>query len=154
MVRIYDATPLDVPAIVECMRAMHAESVTHSKYPFDEEEVSFILTSVLERREPSRQFLKVAKDDETKQLVGVLGAEVVDDMWTRSTVTSAHLIYVRPAYRGRVGHDLLNTYLHWAKRNADRIELQVTAGINNERAGGLIEAHGLQNRGAVYGMEF
>lgn len=151
MVEIRDAQLPDIPALIACMKAMHAESKVFSKYEFLDDHADHILRTILTDK-PATFFLKIAVDGD--KVVGFIGAEVVDDLWTRSTFTSDHGLYVLPDYRGRLGLKLWSEYLDWAKANADRVAVQVNAGIDDERGGKFMEASGLEPRGLLYGMEF
>jgi hypothetical protein len=154
MALILHAALQDIPEIVECMEQMHSESPVHSRYPFKADDVHYVLTKVLMEKDPARQFLKIAVDPSSREVVGVVGAEVIDDIWSMAKVTGAHLMYVKPGAPRETGLDLIGHYLDWARKNADRIETQINAGIDDERVGQLMEAYGLAPRGRIYGQEF
>ena len=143
--QLQDLTTEHIPAMLELGRAMSAES-PYRDYPLNEERTQFILREIL--GEPS-VFAKGAFHQ--GELVGLLIGEVSSHMFIDVLLASDLVVYVKPSGRGTfAAKQLTDAFASWAEeQGAHFSKIEVSAGINNERAEALFELCGYENGGSL-----
>lgn len=138
----------DLDQVATLLRAAHDETRYRTR-PFNEARATKVLQAVL--HSPAL-FARGIHHDE--QLVGLMIGEIADSLWWSSErIATSLALYVLPEHRGR-GAELVRAFLEWAKASgANHVTIGVTAGIDDERAGALLESFGLVRQAAAFEME-
>ena len=137
----------DLPAIIELGSRMVTESVV-GKYGVHLVRSEYILTEIIGK---PLVFAQGAFVDDALQALFI--GEVADHIFVDMCVASDLFIYVSPTARGGVhAKRLTNSFVSWAyDHGADMIKLEISAGINNDRACQLFNRLGFEDVGTLMG---
>jgi GNAT superfamily N-acetyltransferase len=140
---IRDLGKQDLGQVVDLLNVMHGESWL-TKYDLNLGRASYILCALIE--DPRSFTMGYIKDD---TVVGILIGEVVQHLFLDLYTAEDHFFYIHPDHRGGMAAvRLINQFqIYAASRNANKVAIQVTAGINNERTGAFLERLGYSGVG-------
>ena len=137
----------DLSAIVELGSRMVDESAV-GKFGVHTARSAFILRDILGGDTVFAQ--GAFKED---ALVAMFIGEVADHMFVNMKMASDLFIYSTPSARGGVyAKRLTNNFVDWAyEHGADMVKLEISAGINNDRACKLFAHMGFSDMGTLMG---
>lgn len=137
----------DYGAMMSLARQMHAEGV-HRDFPLNEERTAYIMNYLIGEADVYTK----GWFDKHDQLVGFMAGEIIEDLWVDMKTATDHAFYVKPSARGGRGAvALIRGFEEWAfEQGADAVRLVVYAGVNNERAGQLLQRMGYEDAGGIY----
>ena len=140
--------PEDFDKVAALLRLAHLES-KYCKRAIDEARAAAVVRAFL-----SSPALFARGIFDGDRLAGAMFAEVADTgWWAAERVATSMFLYVRPEYRGH-GAVLLRAFLRWAKRaGAARVNVGVSAGIVDQRAGALMTRLGLHQAAVAFEKE-
>lgn len=142
---IRDLTTDDLIAVIDLGSRMVTESAV-GKYGVNIDRSAFILHEIIGT--PTVFAQGAFKDGE---LVAIFIGEVSDHMFVDMKLASDLFIYSAPSARGGVhAKQLTNNFVEWAyEREADMVKLEISAGINNDRACQLFGHLGFEDVGTL-----
>ena len=142
---IRDLTSADVPAVIDLGSQMVTESVV-GRFGVNVDRSAFILSEIIGT---PTVFAQGAFNG--GELIAIFIGEVSDHMFVDMTLASDLFIYSSPTARGGVNaRRLTNNFTDWAyAQGADMVKLEISAGINNERACRLFHHMGFEDVGTL-----
>ncbi|MEQ8404486.1 MAG: GNAT family N-acetyltransferase [Oceanicaulis sp.] len=144
---IRNATPDDVPAIVELGARFHAES-HYRRIPYD---VDWAL-GTMGRYASGHQDALLLVVHEGEDLIGFLAARIGPIIFSPRRAVIQDLLFVHPDHRsGRTGTALVERFLEWADAcDPAFIDFTQSTGIQEAGFGQLMARYGFENHGTVY----
>lgn len=142
---IRDLTKADVPSIITLGSAMSAET-SLGRFRINVPRAEFILSDILET---DKVFAQGAFKDGT--LVAMVIGEVAEHPFINVVFAQDLFIYAHPDHRGGTAIPrMIKAFETWALANrVDYIKLEISAGINNDRATTLFNKLGYTTDGSV-----
>lgn len=148
MIRIRDAGPDDLDAVVALCEQMHAETVT--RFP-KVERARVGRTLEASMKFPKMALFAIAEADGLA--IGMISAVKGDYSYSTERVAASDLLFVASAYRGKlVGKRLIQHFLDWSGNDTTSM-IGVSTGIAPERTGRLFELMGFRLMGQTYRKE-
>lgn len=146
---IREATPADIPALIELGTRMHRES-RYATSPFDPnkcEELAHKMILI-----PSGCLLVAEK---THNVVGWMCGGITEQWFSHQPIAFEYGLFIAPEHRdGSAGPRLVRAFMRWAKtQGAAVINMGISTGIHEERTGQLYARLGLRRVGLLYSME-
>lgn len=140
-----DATPADIPRLVQLGEVMHAESPVFRGLRFSAERLAVSIGRVIELG----GFAKVVEID--GEIVGGMLALAVQHYASADLVASDLALFVAPQHRGGLaGPRLLNAFAHWARDvGAVLTMLGITTGVEPEKTEALCLRLGWERVGSI-----
>jgi GNAT superfamily N-acetyltransferase len=91
---------------------------------------------------------------EGTRVVGFLLGEITEDLWTDGSLASEHAFYVLPEHRSNgVGSTLMTNFIQWADARHASIRLNISGGVDDEKAAHMLEGMGFSRVGYLLGKE-
>lgn len=122
---IRDATPDDVPALVELGALMAAESPHYAHLPYSPAKMDRLFRSLITSADG---FLVLAEEGDA--VVGVMAAMIAEHWMSEARIATDFGVYVSAEYRG--GSAALYMIKRFKKWAAERGSMQTTLGISTE----------------------
>ena len=143
---IRDLTAADVPALVDLLEVMAAESI-YSDFGLHRERTAFILADIL-----GKPGVFAQGEEKDGKIVSILLGEITDHLFFDGSVASELLMYAHPEYRKGLGSKrLIDMFCAWAEEEgADFAQFEASGGGASTRAGRLFTICGLPECGTVH----
>tara|TARA_R100001163_G_C4943478_1_gene114266 strand:- start:176 stop:631 length:456 start_codon:yes stop_codon:yes gene_type:complete len=147
MTKLVDLTSDHFGDLYRIAMNMRQEATLYGNHKLDPSHIINVLTLMLE----SPEFFSQGSISDHR-LVGVMLGAVQPEMWTQARVGVDIIWYVAPEARGGpAGLKLIRQFEKWCKsKGAEYIQMEVKAGIDNDRVGELYQRLGYQPAGGAY----
>lgn len=148
---IREATPDDIPAVVEMGFSLH-QSSNFSNLEFD---ADIAATHVRRLIDDDDCCLLIAVD--SQRTIGLISGEIGQAMFGPESIATEDLFYVEPDMRGSkrgVSARLLRSFCFWAAdKGAARITVSNAAGTDDSKFQWLLRTYGFHHAGSVMYVE-
>lgn len=144
---IRDATPDDVPALVELGRQMAAESPRFSRLTYSPAKLDALFRMLIASPDG---LLLVAESKGDR--VGVMACMVADHWCAEGRMAMEFGLFIAPQHRGGMSAArMIRRYVQWAReRGAADIGLGISTGVHAEQTASFYNALGLRPVGMLF----
>lgn len=143
---IREATPNDVPTLVELGGKMHAESPYWSRWKFSPQRLDATLRTAIE----TDHGMCVVVEDDGQIQAGI--AALAMPHWSCEMLQACDLaLFVDPLHRGGLSAvRLIKAYLHWCDHMGAVPVMGITTGVDMHRTERLFGALGGEQTGSIW----